>query len=82
MSIPNSPDLSVFNYLLPDEKIAKHPLANRDDSKLLLYQKGQISDKAFREVPKFLASRKRPFSLIIPKSYLPGCIFKKTLVLK
>lgn len=54
MSIPNSPDLSVFNYLLPDEKIAKHPLANRDDSKLLLYQKGQISDKAFREVPKFL----------------------------
>jgi len=54
MRIPESPDLSTFNYHLPDEKIAKHPLANRDDSKLLLYEKGHISDKIFREAPDFI----------------------------
>lgn len=54
MSIPNSPDLTVINYHLPDEKIAKHPLANRDDSKLLRYKKGQISDKVFGEAPQLL----------------------------
>ncbi|OEK01557.1 S-adenosylmethionine tRNA ribosyltransferase [Roseivirga sp. 4D4] len=57
MSIPESPDLSVFNYHLPDEKIAKRPLANRHDSKLLLYEKGYISDKVFREAPEFLDER-------------------------
>lgn len=57
MSIPNSPDLAVINYHLPDEKIAKHPLTNRDDSKLLLYQKGQIVDKVFGEAPQFLKQK-------------------------
>lgn len=57
MSIPNSPDLAVINYHLPDEKIAKHPLTNRDDSKLLLYQKGQIVDKVFGEAPQFLEQK-------------------------
>ncbi len=54
MRIPESPDLSTFNYHLPDEKIAKRPLANRDDSKLLLYERGHVSDKVFREAPGFL----------------------------
>ena len=29
--------ISDFNYILPEEKIAKHPLSRRDESKLLLY---------------------------------------------
>ncbi len=29
-----------FNYNLPDERIAKFPLAKRDNSKLLLYRDG------------------------------------------
>lgn len=57
MSIPNSPDLAIINYHLPDEKIAKHPLTNRDDSKLLFYQKGQIVDKVFGEAPQFLEQK-------------------------
>ena len=31
-----------FNYHLPDERIAKFPLAERDSSKLLLYCKGEV----------------------------------------
>jgi S-adenosylmethionine:tRNA ribosyltransferase-isomerase len=31
-----------FNYHLPDEHIAPHPLAQRDASKLLVYREGQI----------------------------------------
>ncbi|MBO3700572.1 S-adenosylmethionine:tRNA ribosyltransferase-isomerase [Roseivirga sp. E12] len=54
MSIPKPPDLSVFNYHLPDEKIAKHPLANRDDAKLLYYHKGDIQDRIFKESTEFL----------------------------
>ncbi len=54
MSVPNSPDLAAINYSLSDEKIAKHPLKNRDDSKLLLYRAGKIEDKTFKEAPQFL----------------------------
>ena len=31
-----------FNYPLPDERIAKYPLPQRDASKLLVYRKGEI----------------------------------------
>lgn len=57
MSTPNSPDLAIFNYHLPENRIAKHPLANRDDSKLLLYQKGKISDKVFKQADQFLDAK-------------------------
>ena len=32
--------ISEFNYPLPDERIAKFPLAERDSSKLLVYRQG------------------------------------------
>ena len=32
-----------YDYPLPDERIAKFPLAKRDESKLLLYKDGQVS---------------------------------------
>ncbi|MFY0592528.1 S-adenosylmethionine:tRNA ribosyltransferase-isomerase [Roseivirga sp.] len=54
MNLPESPDLEIINYQLPDERIAKHPLANRADSKLLTYQAGTISDNHFRSIGKFL----------------------------
>lgn len=43
-----------FNYPLPDEYIAKYPLAERDGSKLLIYDKGSISEDRFRALPKYL----------------------------
>ena len=43
-----------FNYNLPDERIAKYPLAQRDSSKLLEYRDGVISQHIFRELPGLL----------------------------
>lgn len=36
-----------FNYPLPDERIAKFPLKERDHSKLLLYRHGEVSEDVF-----------------------------------
>ncbi|WP_422361796.1 S-adenosylmethionine:tRNA ribosyltransferase-isomerase [Reichenbachiella sp.] len=46
----DSASLEKYLYELPEHRIAKHPLANRDDSKLLLYQSGNISHQTFKEV--------------------------------
>ena len=47
--------ISDYNYPLPDERIAKHPLAERDQCKLLCYRKGgTISEHKFADVPSLL----------------------------
>lgn len=46
----DSASLEKYLYELPEHRIAKHPLANRDDSKLLHYRSGQISHQTFKEV--------------------------------
>ena len=43
--------ISDFNYPLPDERIAKYPLAERDSSKLLIYKDGNVSEDVFRHLP-------------------------------
>ena len=43
-----------YNYSLPDERIAKHPVAVRDHSKLLVYNEGKISHTVFNEIPSLL----------------------------
>lgn len=43
-----------YNYDLPDERIAKFPLKERDHSKLLIYDKGNVSDDIFYNLPKHL----------------------------
>ncbi len=43
-----------FTYPLPDERIAKYPLARRDDSKLLLYKDGEVSEDKFFNLPQYL----------------------------
>lgn len=43
-----------YNYALPDERIAKYPLDERDQSKLLLYKHGQITHDTFAELPNYL----------------------------
>ena len=47
-------NIQDYTYELPDEKIAKFPLANRDESKLLVYQNGQITDEVFNHLNVFL----------------------------
>ena len=39
--------ISEFNYPLPDERIAKFPLATRDQSKLLVYHHGEVNEDVF-----------------------------------
>lgn len=43
-----------YDYPLPDERIAKFPLAKRDESKLLLYKDGQVSESAFKHIANYL----------------------------
>ena len=43
-----------FNYCLPDERIAKFPLAQRDHSKLLLYKHGEVSEDVFYNIANYL----------------------------
>ena len=47
-------DINDFNYNLPDERIAKFPLAERSSSKLLIYDNGTISESHFRNVAEYL----------------------------
>ncbi|WP_019539821.1 S-adenosylmethionine:tRNA ribosyltransferase-isomerase [Proteiniphilum acetatigenes] len=46
--------ISQYNYHLPDDRIAKYPLQQRDASKLLLYSGLQISTFRFSELPELL----------------------------
>ena len=43
-----------YDYALPEDRIAKFPLPERDASKLLIYDKGQISETKFRSLPSLL----------------------------
>lgn len=53
---PKTLQIQDFSYELPDAKIAQHPLQNRDESKLLVYQAGNIEDKQFFNLPELLDS--------------------------
>ena len=43
-----------FNYPLPDDRIAKYPLAERDQSKLLVYRDGEVTEDRFCHVGEYL----------------------------
>ena len=53
--------IEAYNYPLPDERIAKYPLAERDQSKLLVYRDGEIREDRFCRVGEYLS----PDSLLI-----------------
>jgi S-adenosylmethionine:tRNA ribosyltransferase-isomerase len=61
--------ISDYNYPLPDERIAKFPVPQRDHSKLLLYNHGEVSEDVFYNLLKYL-----------PKSSL--MIFNNTKVIQ
>ena len=43
--------IAEYDYPLPDERIAKYPLTQRDASKLLLYKGGCVSEDVFSSLP-------------------------------
>lgn len=52
----NITQLSIkdFSYPLPEEKIALHPLSQRDASRLLIYNNGKIEENTFAHIADFL----------------------------
>ena len=56
MNIDNIRNIRIedFDYPLPDERIAKHPLPDRDRCPLLLFDGGNISSHQFCDVPALL----------------------------
>ena len=53
--------ISDYNYPLPDERIAKFPLKERDSSKLLVYSHGEIEERVFTSLQEYI----EPGSLMI-----------------
>ena len=52
--LKNRINISDFDYALPDERIAKFPLKERDASKLLLLREAGISEDIFRNIQNYL----------------------------
>ncbi len=50
-------DISAYQYDLPEEKIARFPLKQRDTSKLLIWNKGEIFHDAFHNIERWLPEK-------------------------
>ena len=46
--------ISDFSYYLPEDRIARYPLAERDSSNLLVWQNGNIRKDTFKNIAGFL----------------------------
>ena len=53
---PKNLSISEFDYELPAEKIAIFPLPERDQSRLLIYQNGIISEDIYRNIAMHIPS--------------------------
>lgn len=51
---PATLKIEDYTYLLPDECIARYPLEERDASKLLIYQNGQITENIYRHIADYI----------------------------
>lgn len=56
MTDPRNIRTADYTYLLPEEKIAKYPLEERDSSRLLLFRDNSVSDHSFKELPSFIST--------------------------
>jgi S-adenosylmethionine:tRNA ribosyltransferase-isomerase len=51
---PKELSINDFRYVLPPERIAQQPLPQRDQSKLLVYKEGLISENVFANITSYL----------------------------
>ncbi len=54
MISPENISISEYTYQLPDERIALHPLPQRDESKLLIWKQGQIKEDTFKNISQYI----------------------------
>lgn len=54
LSDPRHIHIKDYNYDLPDNKIAKYPLEERDNSQLLVYKSKTITDSRFSSITDYL----------------------------
>ena len=57
MTDPRKLSINDFSYFLPPEKIANHPLADRDASRLLIYKQGKIEESSYKKIADYLPER-------------------------
>ena len=57
MTSPRHISINDFTYELPEEKIATHPLEQRDDAKLLVYKTGNIEESFYKKIHQFLPEK-------------------------
>ncbi|MCB9300206.1 MAG: S-adenosylmethionine:tRNA ribosyltransferase-isomerase [Lewinellaceae bacterium] len=71
-STPKAIRIEEYEYQLPDARIARFPLEQRDASKLLLYKGGQLGHTGFRELHHHLPEGAL-YCSTTPKSSTLGC---------
>ena len=54
---PNQISIADYNYTLPDDKIASYPLQQRDQSKLLIYKEGNITEDIYKNIALHLPEK-------------------------
>jgi S-adenosylmethionine:tRNA ribosyltransferase-isomerase len=58
---PKELQISSFSYPLPDDRIARFPLEERDSSKLLVYNNGSVQEDRFYNISRYIP----PGSLLV-----------------
>lgn len=66
---PKNISIADYTYHLPEDKIAAHPLPERDSSRLLVYRHRQISETVYSNISRFIP----------PKSFM---VFNNTRVVE
>src|SRR5687767_13520314 len=54
---PREIEIQNYKYDLPPDRIANHPLSERDNSKLLIYKDGAIKESIYKNLPSFVPEK-------------------------